>query len=244
MTARWPKPVLELTPEEAALKQEVCLECQQWGYTGVLGWVQRQGHLVAEQLSQARSNGKPLRSLEIGCGSGYHFQHVGDGLHFGLDYEMPHLRRARERYPNYPVLQGDAYNLPFRSGAFDRVVSIYVFEHLHRLPECLAEVKRILKPGGELLVGLPAEGGLAYELGRSVTTKRHFERTHKVDYMKLVRSEHCNTCAEVLDELRQWFRVETVQHLPFRVPLVHLSAIVVARCVNDGIPGPTLERVG
>lgn len=112
------------------------------------------------------------------------------------------------------------------------MVSVYAFEHLHNLPASLAEVRRVLKPDGELLVGLPAEGGLAHNLGRRLTTKRQFERNYGGDFLRLARAEHCNTFQDVLEELRNWFRVETVRYLPFLVPSVHLNAVVALRCVK------------
>jgi ubiquinone/menaquinone biosynthesis C-methylase UbiE len=230
----WPKQVLTLTPEEEAIKKQVSLESQEWGYRGLLGWVQTQGHIVAERLSVAtRGASKAVfRSLEIGCGSGYHFRFAGRGQDIGLDFSAEHLRHAQQQHAGFPLVQGDAYKLPFKSSVFDRVVSIYNFEHLNRLPECLLEVRRVLKTGGELIVGLPAEGGFIYEWGRRLTTKRHFERKYDVDYMRLVRSEHCNTCQDVIEELRDWFSVQAVRYLPLMVPSVHLNAVVVLRCVN------------
>jgi len=232
-TGVWPKPVVELTEAEASLKEQVCLEFQQWGYSGILGWAQAQGHKAVENMALARSVADDFfRSLEIGCGSGYHFRHTNGKGYYGLDHSFAQLQQARVHFPDCRILQGDVYQLPFPDSSFDRVISIYLFEHLNRLPDSLAEVRRVMKPGAELLVALPSEGGLAYEWGRYLTSKRHFERKYKVDYLKFVRSEHCNTCNEVIEELRKWFVVECVRHLPFRIPTVHLNATVALRCVN------------
>lgn len=229
----WPKPVYQLTPREEKIKLQLLLEMQDWGYTGLLGRVQRQGHVFVERLSRAK--GKPhYRSLEIGCGSGYHFHFVQGGDHTGLDLSTEHLERARLRFPEVQFIKHDAYNLPFPDAFFDRVVSIYVFEHLHRLPECLAEAHRVLKRDGELLVALPCEGGWAYDLGRRLTSKRFFERRFNVDYLNLVKSEHCNTYQEVMEELKKLFRIEAIRYLPFRIPSVHLNATVAMRCVLPG----------
>jgi len=236
----WPKPVVELTEEETALKEQVLLEFQQWGYTGILGWAQAQGHKAVEHMALASSvEGDSFRSLEIGCGSGYHFRHSSGDGYYGLDHSFAQLQQARAHFPDHRVLQGDVYQLPFSDSSFDRVISIYLFEHLNRLPDTLAEVRRVMKPGAELLVALPSEGGLAYEWGRYLTSKRHFERKYKVDYLKFVRSEHCNTCNEVIAELRKWFEIESVRYMPFLIPTVHLNATVALRCVNRA---PELSR--
>jgi ubiquinone/menaquinone biosynthesis C-methylase UbiE len=49
-----------------------------------------------------------------------------------------------------PLVQGDAQALPFRTGAFDTVVSGLVFCSVADPPRALAEIKRVLRPRGEL----------------------------------------------------------------------------------------------
>lgn len=232
-TGYWPKRRLQLTPQEEDLKAQICREFQGWGYRGLLGWVQSLGHRMLERLSRhpvAGSQG--VRSLDLGCGGGHHFRFVGEGRHYGLDKDMGMLDRARVNFPGSGFVVGDACALPFKEESFDRIVCVYVLEHMHHLPNCLAEIQRILKPGGELLVGLPAEGGLAYEWGRHLTSKRHFEAKYGVDYLRLVRSEHCNTCQEVVTEVSDCFSIQAIRYLPFRVPTVHVNAVVALRCVK------------
>ena len=74
----WPKVVQPLSVEEERVKNQICLECQEYSYKGLVGWVSQQGHRIAEKLSTAPMNPSyPLRTLEIGCGSGYHFSGEG-----------------------------------------------------------------------------------------------------------------------------------------------------------------------
>lgn len=242
---RWPKRPVELTPEEESLRRKITRHLQEFGYRGVLGWVQSQGHVALERLSRPPTRGRRIRTLEIGCGSGHHLRYVEPGGYVALDCDIVHLKRARRRHPDITVLCGDAYQLPFATSSFDRVLSVYVFEHLRRLPDSLAEVDRVLKAEGELLIGLPTEGGLAYSVGRRLTTKRHIERAYEVDYLKVVRAEHCNTCREVMDEVARYFCVTTVRYLPFRFRSIHANAIVVMRCVSDAkadAAGPSRGR--
>lgn len=51
--------------------------------------------------------------------------------------------------------QGSVYELPYEANHFDLVVSFSVFEHLHEYPRALAEVHRVLRPGGLFLLGMP-----------------------------------------------------------------------------------------
>ena len=226
----WPKPHLELSEQEQRVRREWLLEYSDWGYVGALGWVQRQAHVELEKLS--RRKGASAVTLEIGCGKGYHAQFCTGSAYVGLEHDREHLEVAASRYRHLGPVQGDAYHLPFRPATFDRVVSVYVFEHLHDLPASLAEVRRVLKPDGELLVGLPAEGGFAHEMGRRLTTRRRFEARYGGNYLRLARYEHPSTFSDVLEELRNRFTVQTVRYLPFRLPTVHVNAVVAMRCVS------------
>lgn len=231
MRTHWPKNIFMLTPSERNILEQIYQDMQKWGYTGFLGWIQNLGHKAIEWLSIKRTGGKQVyRTLELGCGSGWHFQFSDTRNYFGIDLRATLLEEARIANQNVHLAQADIYRLPFCDASFDRIISIYVFEHLHRLPECYAEIYRVLKQHGELLVCLPSEGGLAYDLGRKLTTKRHFEKKYGVDYMRIIRHEHCNTFREVMEELSEWFHVERVWFLPFLIPNIHVSAIVAIRC--------------
>jgi SAM-dependent methyltransferase len=59
------------------------------------------------------------------------------------------MARARAGGPLY--LRGAAARLPFPAGAFDAVVACLVFEHITDYEEALAEVGRVLEPGGRFL---------------------------------------------------------------------------------------------
>ncbi len=230
---KWPKDIIKLTSEEKKKIEQMYVDAQKWGYSGIFGWIQKLGHKYVEKISShnRKSNNAPL-TLEIGCGSGVHFRYASGGYYIGMDIRSTLLQKACERYSEFSVVNGDGYKMPFRDSSFDRVVSVYVFEHLNRLPDCLKEIRRVLKDDGELLVSIPAEGGLAVELGRKMTSKKYFERKYDVDYLRLVKSEHCNTCREVIEEISNWFKIDITKYLPFCMPSIHINAIVVMRCLQ------------
>ena len=111
----------------------------------------------------------------------------------------------------------------------DCVLSVYCFEHLRRLPVCLSEIRRVLKQEGELLVGLPAEGGLLYGIGRRLTSKPYMERRYNINYDSIVRWEHWNTCHEVIAAIERSFNISCLQYLPFFIPSVHVNVIVALK---------------
>ena len=55
-------------------------------------------------------------------------------------------------------MRGDGYRLPFADATFDCVVASEVLEHLTRDDEALAEIRRVLKPGGQIAVSVPRWG--------------------------------------------------------------------------------------
>lgn len=229
--AKWPKPVPVLTPEEVAVRQQISIDVLGLVSKGFLGWVVNQGHSAVDELGRRDGCGAgPV--CEIGCGTGAHMRFHG-GVErgpVGVDVSRPHLLEARKQGWLGPLVQASVYELPFRTASIGRVLSIYLFEHLHDLPPALAEIRRILKPGGDLLVALPTEGGLAWEVGRRLFTKRWVEKRYNVDYLSLIRAEHCNSSSEVIDEIRTRFRIEEIRYLPFWLPTPHVNAVVVLRC--------------
>lgn len=91
------------------------------------------------------------RTLDVGCGTGRNLP-LFDAQRrvVGLDPTRESLLTARRRAPRVPLVQGDAQALPFRDGVFDTVVSSLVFCSVPDPARGLAEVKRVLAPGGTL----------------------------------------------------------------------------------------------
>lgn len=88
------------------------------------------------------------RVLDAGCGEGVLVDEFHDRLAIeGVD---PHYESARVR-------RGSLVSLPFADAAFDRALCLDVLEHLPFAdqPRALAELFRVIAPGGELLVSVP-----------------------------------------------------------------------------------------
>jgi SAM-dependent methyltransferase len=197
-----------------------------WGYTGPLRYFQIAGHRLLGRWARPFTD---KTVLEIGCGHGHHLQYSGNAYsrYTGFDIEYPLLSTIRERFMKAIPVNGDAYALPFEKGSVDCVISVYNLEHLRQLPRSLSEIRRVLKHNGELLVGLPAEGGLLYEIGRQLTSKRYMERKYGIDYEAIVHWEHWNTYAEVVRMLMDQFAIKRLRFIPFWfVPSVHFNAII------------------
>ncbi len=85
------------------------------------------------------------RCLEIGCGRGA-FQDMVD------DYTGVDLSAAAGQYLHKPFYQCSAVALPFATNSFDALWSYTVLEHVPQPESALAEMRRVLRPGGHLLL--------------------------------------------------------------------------------------------
>ncbi len=95
------------------------------------------------------------RVLEVGCGRGHLTGRLADrGIDvIGIDANP----MAAEVAGSDRVMTMRAESLEFDDATFDAVVSIHAIEHLPRLDAAVAEMARVLKPGGQALYIYPAE---------------------------------------------------------------------------------------
>jgi SAM-dependent methyltransferase len=109
------------------------------------------------------------RVLDMGCGAGRHafemFRRGADVVAFDQDgdelagvLELFAAMRAAGEVPQgaeADIKQGDALSLPFADGELDRVVAAEVLEHIDQDRAAMAELARVLRPGGTAAVTVP-----------------------------------------------------------------------------------------
>lgn len=98
--------------------------------------------------------------LDVGCGFGETAQLLLDHGYqvIGLDLSEEAISRAQQRAPAAQLLVGSAYRLPFEDSRFAAVVSLDVLEHLEQPEVAIAEMVRVLQPGGWLIITVPHAG--------------------------------------------------------------------------------------
>ena len=104
--------------------------------------------LAAEHLIGARD------VLDVGCGEGQVARlavEVGATRVVGVDPTWAQVEVARERGGGPSYARAGAAALPFSDGAFDTAVACLVFEHIVDVDDAIAEVARVLRPGGRFL---------------------------------------------------------------------------------------------
>jgi ubiquinone/menaquinone biosynthesis C-methylase UbiE len=125
------------------------------------GWLGQLHHEVANRTMAIVESSVPApqRILDIGCGRGYtlrelaHRNPTADGLS-GIDPSAAMVAAAKTTAgdPRIDVSLGVAEALPYRDGAFDLVVSTTSFDHWEDQRRGLAECRRVLTPGGRLVL--------------------------------------------------------------------------------------------
>lgn len=120
----------------------------------------QQFHTPVEELIDRHLAGRPERVvLDIGCGAGDRLARATTvGLAVGVDRSRVGLDDARRRLgarAGRGLVQADAVRLPFPSGRADLVTCTRVLIHVARAVAALAEMVRITRPGGVIVVAEP-----------------------------------------------------------------------------------------
>jgi len=102
--------------------------------------------------------------LDIGCGEGvlvYLIFKKTKSQITGIDTDQLSLEFAKSKFKSLKVkakfFKANAYKLPFKNNTFDTIVSAEVIEHLSDTHKYLSEIKRVLKPGGKVIITTPVK---------------------------------------------------------------------------------------
>lgn len=182
-------------------------------------------------MSQIDLNGKTI--LEVGAGDIRHIPYWRGRPHEYIlaDVRAEMLEKAQRRLaennvPYRSIMPERGQPLLVDDGTVDIVVSFYSLEHLHPLAPYLAEVYRLLKPGGILIGAIPAEGGLAWGLGRMLTSRRWLKKNTTIDPDKIICWEHPNFADDILAALDYRFQRQKHFWWPMRLPVLDVNLII------------------
>ena len=166
-------------------------EERQWWYAG-----QR---AVALALFEPWARDRRLLLLDAGCGTGFNLVALARfGPTLGIDLSEDAIAFCRER--GVRAVRGSVLRLPFRAAAFEAVTSFDVIYHdwVGDDRAAVAEMARVLRPGGALLVRVPALELLRGAHDAEVLTRRRYtlgELRALVEGcgLRVERSTYCNS---------------------------------------------------
>lgn len=170
--------------------------------------------------------------LDAGCGSGRNMIDLArHGTVTGVELSRTSVELARERASG-EVIEGSVLEMPFTVGRFDLAASLDVIEHLEDDLAALRELRRVVKPGGTLLVTVPAYQWLWS--GHDVVnhhyrryTRRSLQRVGEQAGWQQVRTTYFNSlllpAAILLRVLDRFSRKTTESSLDLWVPPAPLN---------------------
>lgn len=192
---------------------------------------------VLEHLPQVLADGG--RVLDVACGGGAYLrawarERTWNGLEaYGLDREPHCVWAFRQSVPGARAVLADAARPPFRSGAFDVALAMDIVEHLEDDGAFLDEMRRLLRPGGWLLVFTQNSLSLENLVGTLTSPLRGrkwvgWDPTHRRFYTsrglsRLLAQAGFEVCA-----------LDGTYYLPFHLP-ARLAEVGLSRARRPGL---------
>lgn len=175
-----------------------------------------------KQLSYTLLQLEPgARVLDVGCGMGDDVAQLADrvgpaGRAIGVDLSQKMIAQAQQRHRGLPQSEfqvADASALPFADGSFHACRADRVFQHLARREQALAELIRVLQPGGRLVCIDPDWETLVFDLPDRQLTRK--------------------VCAAICDRVKNGWAAHQMARMAADAGLVELAVRPVTSILND-----------
>lgn len=175
---------------------------------------------LVELSKKLKAEGRPMRVLEVACGTGRFMTFVRDNLPLDTEYTALDLspyyldaarendrywrrtRKSAEKGNGVPmeispakIVQAQAENLPFASESFDAVVCVYLFHELPRdvRARAASEMARVVAPGGTVVLTDSIQRGDRPVLDSAIGNFGNFNEPYYVDYTQDFLASHFET---------------------------------------------------
>lgn len=142
-----------------------------------------------------------------------------------LNIASQKLEEAGFSYNSILLKREHQGSLPFPKETFDIIISFYSLEHLYPLEIHLHEMLRVLKNGGHLIGAIPCEGGLAWGLGRFLTTRRWFKKYTTINPDKIICWEHPNFAEQILGSLDEFMIKRYLSYWPMKISSIDMNLV-------------------
>lgn len=169
--------------------------------------------------------------LDVGCGNGQNSllaaAKVKKVIGFDIDKTQLKIAESEAIRRGLPNVRFDyvsaAEKLPYDSKQFDKVIFLGVLEHLSKRENILQEIKRVMKPGGRLLLGVPNEMTGWKKLQMSVGVQHFTDPDHELEFTQ-------QTISDLL--AKTGFRIASIEPTAFDTPWAGLIDVVGGISLN------------
>lgn len=173
------------------------------------------------------------RGLDLGCGDGGNLGWLSKYVEdlYGSDYNLIRLTRAVNSRSAKLLFMADITDYPVNDNTFDLIFFNHVLEHIPEDLKALTEAQRILKRNGLLIVGVPNEGAIVWQLAYKIQPKVRKETDHVHFYTAESLMGKCSEAG---------LKILEIKHIGWGIPHWYLDEkIRTYKAIDD-----LLERVG
>lgn len=200
---------------------------------GFSSYFLRKSHVYLEE--KFPDTHKFPRVLEVGAGTGEHLRYVRHGYD---EYVMTdsHPEMLSQIITDHQwrgeviIDKQDATRLGYPNHQFDRLIAAHVLEHLERPHEVLREWCRVVRPGGTISILLPCDPGLAWRVGRAVSSRPKFKKAG-LEYDYWMAREHINPINNLVALISYYFNTRSEGWYPIRIPTIDLNLFYICHVI-------------
>ena len=181
----------------------------------IAGWSQRGLNERLKkyiEIIQALNLSKNIKILDAGCGPATYcraLKELGYQNIIGVDYSWSVLKKAKEKNYGIEYINADIYYLPFKQNLFDHVICIGVLQSITNEESLISELKRVLKPGGILLIAILNEDEIYYKIKKRKKTFLSEVRRYSIANFKRKLEQHFKILKieyiVILPNIIKWF---------------------------------------
>ena len=189
---------------------------------GVGSFVNNTGYKILKKIDLTNKT-----ILEIGPGSMHHLNYLrGNPKKYIIaDVDKFFLQKSKTELDNKNIKNESIYISDRNSSdiagieknSIDVILTFYSLEHLYKLKDNLISYNQYLAEDGMIVGSVPCEGGLAWGLGRFLTSRRWWKKNTNIDPDKIICWEHPNFVSDIKFHLDNIFSLKKQSFFPFKI---------------------------
>jgi len=187
-------------------------------------------------MSKASKKSKYSKIIEVGAGQGEHLYAVGNlidcDFYTVVDIDGQRLKLIPE-HSKFQIIRlvSDAVSTGLNGGEYDKLIATCLLAHLPEPETALNEWRRMVKNGGELILYIPCEPGIALMIFRKLITEKKAKKLGFEGFKLLIARDHANSADRLLTLIKHVFRNDRIDFLyrPFIFHSWYLNLFIVVK---------------